>query len=67
MKRTIRRLNKALEDPSFRQGWISNITMCYLDAEARYREDLGKHYINEFDRRIISHAAARSFINILKG
>ena len=67
MKRTIRRLNKALEDPVFRQGWISNIAQCYLDAEARYRDDTGKHYINEFDRRVISNDAARRFIHLLKG
>ena len=67
MKRTIKRLNKALKDPVFRQGWISNIATCYIDAEKEYRESTGKNYINAFDRRLISRKAALGFINLLKG
>ena len=66
MKRTIRRLNKALEDPSYRRGWIANIAMAYIDCEDQYREFHGKSYLNREDRYKIANEAANNFLNLLK-
>lgn len=69
MKRTIKRLNKALEDPNYRAGWIANIAMAYMDSESSYRNQNDKvnKYLNRDDRHIIANEAAESFLNMLKG
>ena len=67
MKRLIKRLNKALEDPQYRQGWISNLATSYTDAEDKYRATLGKKYLNMDDRRTIAYNAAYAFLRLLKG
>ena len=67
MKRTIRRLNKDLEDPVFRQGWVSNMVQCNNDAEDSYKKALNKTRINREDRRCIAVNAANRFIDLLKG
>ena len=67
MKRTIRRLNKALEDPAYRLGWISNMVQCHLDAEVDYKKLHGKTRLNKADRHVIANKAAYAFINLLKG
>lgn len=65
MKRTIRKLSKALEDPSYRQGWKSNIAMSYIDCERWYKEKHNKKYLNRVDRYAIADQAAENFLNLL--
>ena len=67
MKRTIRRLNKALEDPDYRRGWTTNIAMAHIDAEDQYKAKTGKKYLNRSDRYLIANEAAENFLNLLKG
>jgi len=67
MKRTLKRLNRALEYPAYRQGWIANIAMCHMDTEDTYRERTGKKYLNRADRKIIANKAAEKFITLLAG
>lgn len=48
MEDVIKRLNLELENPSYREVWIANISMTQLDAEYNYRKEnakLGK-YLN---------------------
>ena len=67
MKRTIRRLNRALRDPDYRRGWAANIAMAYIETEEQYRSQTGKKYLSRADRHIIANKAADNFLNLLKG
>jgi hypothetical protein len=67
MRRTIKRLNKELEDSTFRQGWIANMTQCYMDAEDQYRNVNDKNYMNRADRHTIALKASYRFLELLQG
>ena len=62
---TIRRLNKALQDPSYRRTWIANIAMSYIGCERWYMEKHNKTYLNRTDKHIIANRAAENFLNLL--
>jgi len=65
MKRVIRKLNRALQDPLHRQVWISNIATSYIDCERAYLEEHDKTYLNKVDKHIIAYRAAENFTNLL--
>ena len=67
MEKVIKKLNKGLKDPDYRQGWISNIAMSYIDCERWYREENGKvgKYLNRQDRHAIANKSAEHFLTLL--
>jgi hypothetical protein len=67
MESTIKKLNEALKDPEYRQGWIANIAMAQLDNERWYREENGKlgKRLNRMDKHTIANNAAEHFLNPL--
>jgi len=65
MKRTIRRLNKALEDPVFRQWWIDQFDKCHVNAESDYKALHEKTRLNAEDRRSIATGTALFFLKRL--
>ena len=67
MVNTIKTLNKALKDPSYRMGWIANIAMAQIDAERLYLEKNNKvgKYLNYQDRLKIANEGAEYFLQIL--
>jgi len=69
MKDVIKKLNEALEDPGYRQGWVANIAMAQIDCERWYREENNKvgKYLNYKDRLAISNKGAEYFLELLKG
>jgi len=67
MKRTLRRLNRALTEPAFRAGWIANLSQCYMDTEDSYRKEFNKKYLNRTERKIVARRAASLFLRLLKG
>lgn len=68
IREVIKQLNKELEDPEYRQGWIANIAMAHIDCERWYREKHGKigKYLNYKDRHTIANEAAEYFLTLLK-
>lgn len=68
IEQTIKDLNKALEDESYRQGWIANMAMAQLDNERWYREKNNKvgKYLNYKDKHAIANAGAEYFLKLLK-
>jgi len=68
-EKTIKDLNKALEDKDYRQGWIANIAMAQIDCERWYREKNNKvgKYLNNEDRHAIVNLGAERFLELLKG
>jgi hypothetical protein len=67
MKELIKKLQKALKDPQYREGWVSSITMSQIDCERKYRIDnkkVGKH-LNAKDRIAIAEMGANHFIDLL--
>ncbi len=62
-------LNKALDDRSYRQGWVANIVMAQLDNEYWYRKKHNKvdKYLNYKDRHAIANLGAEYFLKILRG
>lgn len=68
-EKTIKDLNKALEDKDYRQGWIANIAMAQIDNERWYREKHNKvgKYLNYKDRHAIANLGAEYFLKLLKG
>jgi hypothetical protein len=68
VEQTIKDLNKALEDQSYRQAWIANMAMAQLDNERWYREKNNKvgKYLNYKDRHAIANLGAEYFLDLLK-
>ena len=68
IRRTIKDLNKHLEDDGYKQGWISNIAMAYIDCERWYREENDKvgKYLNTKDKHAIANNAAKYFLESLR-
>lgn len=68
-EKTIKDLNKALEDKDYRQGWIANIAMAQIDCERWYMEKNNKvgKYLNYEDRHAIANLGAERFLELLKG
>ena len=67
MKEVIGKLNEGLKDPDYRQSWIANIAMAYIDSERWYRESNDKvgKYLNYNDRHTIANNAAAHFLDLL--
>ena len=67
LTKPITELNEALKDKEYRYGWISNIAMAQIDAEAQYRREnnkVGKR-LNYKDRHAIANMGAENFLNVL--
>ncbi len=67
-EKTIKNLNKALEDKDYRQSWVANIAMAQIDNERWYREKHNKigKYLNYKDRHTIANLGAEYFLGLLK-
>ena len=54
-------LKNALKDKGYKQSWVANIAMAYVDAETQY----GKRskYLNRKDKYAIANMAAENFVN----
>jgi len=67
MEKTIKRLSEALKDTEYKQGWIANIAMSYIDCEDWYRKENNKvgKYLNNKDKHTIANNSANHFLNIL--
>jgi hypothetical protein len=67
-EQTIKDLNKALEDESYKQSWIANMAMAQLDNERWYREKNNKvgKYLNYKDKHAIANLGAEYFLDLLK-
>lgn len=65
-EKVIRKLSKALkEDEDYRQSWVSNIAMSYIDCESWYKRATGKEYLNREDKHTIANNAAEHFLTLL--
>ena len=59
-------LIKALkQDTGYRQSWIANIAMAYMDCEHWYKEKHNKNFLNKNDKHIIANDAAEHFLRNL--
>lgn len=60
------KLIKQLKDPEYKQTFIANIAMSYLDNERWYREEKNKvgRYLNYKDKHTIANKAAEHFVNL---
>jgi len=64
----IHTLSQALrEDEGYRQSWVANIAMAYMDSEHWFREENNKNgYLSKQDRREIANTAAEYFVQNLE-
>jgi len=62
----INKLTHILEfDNNYKQSWIANIAMSYIDCELQYKKRTGKKYLNKNDKHSITNEAAENFLNLL--
>jgi len=68
-KQIITELNKALKDKEYKEGWIANMAMAYIDNERWYREKHNKvgKYLNREDKHAIANLNAEYFLKQLQG
>jgi len=68
MEEVIKKLATALKnDEGYRQSWVANIAMSYIDNEHWYRVKHNKvdKYLNSVDKQIIANDAAEYFLKQL--
>lgn len=67
IKDVIEKLNAALKDEGYKQSWVANIAMSYVDADKSYRMKNNKtgKYLNRHDRHTIANNAANLFLDLL--
>jgi hypothetical protein len=59
-------LSAALKkDKKFRETWIANIAMSYMDCELSYRNRFKKKVLNLDDKHVVAMEAAEYFIELL--
>ena len=59
-------LSDALKsDIAYRESWIANIAMSYIDCERWYKERTKKKFLNKSDKHTIANESAKHFLNIL--
>jgi hypothetical protein len=67
LKKAINVLQKKLKkDKDYRRGWVANIAMSYIDADAWHRTTTNKSYITREDKHKIANDAAKSFVKLLR-
>lgn len=57
---------KLKKDKEYRQAWVANIAMAYIDADEWHRAIANKSYINKADRDKIAKVAAKNFVKLLR-
>lgn len=61
-------LKKALkEDKEYRETWIANIAMSFVDNKAWYRKRSGKKVLSNEDFHKVANLSAEHFLNLLCG
>ena len=65
LEKAINYLLDALDDDDYKNSWVANIAMSYIDAEHWYKKKYGKKFLNNQDKLQIASDAALNFLNIL--